>query len=68
MGESDIPTIVDMLKVYGPLSLGWIMYLLERRDAKTKDAALLTAYVSMSTTLAEFKGVLSNLVELGKHT
>ena len=59
-------TVIDMLKVYGPLSLGWIMYILERRDAKTKDAALLTAYVNISTALTEFKGVLSNLVELVK--
>ena len=57
-------TVIDMLKIYGPLSLGWIFYILERRDNKTKDAALLAAYVSASITLAEFKGVMQQLVNL----
>lgn len=66
MEPNEISSIIEMLKVYGPLSLGWIMFILERRDAKVKDAALLTAYVSMGTTLTEFKGVMLNLVELVK--
>ena len=57
-------TVIDMLKIYGPLSLGWVFYMLERRDSKTKDAALLAAYVTASITLTEFKNVIQHLVNL----
>ena len=57
-------TVIDMLKIYGPLSLGWVFYMLERRDNRAKDVALLAAYVTASITLAEFKNVIQHLVNL----
>ena len=51
-------TVIDMLKIYGPLSLGWVFYILEHRDNKAKDVELLAAYVAASITLTEFKSVI----------
>lgn len=53
---------VELVKTYGPLALGWVMYIWERNDKNELQKSLTTMVIAQTSALVEFKGVLQQIL------
>jgi len=54
----------ELLKVYGPMALGWVLFILERKDRSALQASLMTAFVGATAANVELKSIVQRMVDM----